>query len=167
MLLVEIDQNRFRNRGDIVLAVAQRRQHDLEHIQPVVQIFAQKFVLNSVFRNLVGGRNDANLYRQIDLSAQPADLAFFENAQQFGLRADRHVADLIQKHRSVVSLLEAADVTFERSREGALLVPEQLAFNQRFGQRGAVDGNKRPSRPRSSNDGARAPPVLFPFRFRL
>src|ERR1035441_9909886 len=49
VLLVEIDQNRFRNRGDIVLPVAQWRQEDVKDIQPVIQVLTQQFGFNGLF----------------------------------------------------------------------------------------------------------------------
>src|SRR5208283_926287 len=44
--------------------------------------------------------------------------------------------------------LEAANPPFRRARERAPLVPEDLAFHQRLGNRRTVDGHKRPARPR-------------------
>ena len=44
---------------------------------------------------------------------------------------------------------ETAGAAFRRARERALFVAEKLAFDQRFRQRGAVDGDKRPLPPRA------------------
>ena len=58
----------------------------------------------------------------------------------FTCAAERHVADLVEEEGAAVGLLEAAPVApLVRAGEGALLVAEQLALEERLGQRGAVD----------------------------
>ena len=44
-----------------------------------------------------------------------------------------HVADFVEKQRAAVALLELADAPPVGAGEGASLVAEQLAFQQRFG----------------------------------
>src|SRR5437879_2327865 len=65
-----------------------------------------------------------------------------ENAQQLCLRADRHLSDLIQQDGAFLSQLEAAGAPLERSGKRSLLVPEYLAFDQRFRDGRTVDGDK-------------------------
>ena len=57
-------------------------------------------------------------------------LALLQNAQQPRLRFQRHVADLVEKQRSAVGLLEASRRSRLGTGEGALLVAEQLALDQ-------------------------------------
>ena len=58
-------------------------------------------------------------------------------------RAGAHVADLVQEQGAAVALLELADAAPLGAGEGPLLVAEQLAFQQRLGDGGAVDGQER------------------------
>ena len=59
-----------------------------------------------------------------------------------------HVADFVQKHGAGVGLLEFAGLGDVGAGERALLVAEQLALHQIFGDRGAVDLDERPVRAR-------------------
>jgi len=52
--------------------------------------------------------------------------------------------DFIEKQGAVGSGFEASDTAFPGAGEGAFFVPEQFAFDQLFGNGGAVDGNKLP-----------------------
>ena len=52
-------------------------------------------------------------------------------AQQLGLQVQRQVVDLVEEERAAVRALEAADALAHRAGEGALLVAEQLALDQR------------------------------------
>ena len=56
--------------------------------------------------------------------------ALLQNAQQPGLRIHRHVADLVEKQRSALRLLEATGVTVDGAREGSFLMAEQLGLDQ-------------------------------------
>ena len=49
-----------------------------------------------------------------------------------------HVADFVEEQRAAVGLLEPADALLVGAGEGALLVSEQLRFEQVLLQRGAV-----------------------------
>ena len=66
-----------------------------------------------------------------------------QHAQQLDLRAGRHVADFIQENRAVIGLLEPADAPQFGAGERAAFVAEQFAFQQRFGNGGAIDGDER------------------------
>jgi hypothetical protein len=57
----------------------------------------------------------------------------------------RHVADFIEKQGSAFRLLEAADGASGGAGEGALLVTEQLAFDEISWNGGHVDGDEWPA----------------------
>src|SRR6185436_5637236 len=65
------------------------------------------------------------------------------DAQQLRLHRHRHLADLVEEDRAAVRELEAPGLLAGRSREGSLLVAEELALDQRLGQRRAVEGDER------------------------
>ena len=68
-----------------------------------------------------------------------------QRAQHLGLRLQAHVGDLVEEDRAAVGGLEAAAPIADRAGEGALHVAEQLALDQLFGDRGAVDLDERPA----------------------
>ncbi len=99
--------------------------------------------LDGLLGNFIGGRDHAHIHFEFRLAAQAAHLRILQNAQQLGLRRHRHFADFIEQQRAVLRHFEAAGAALRRAREGAFFVAEQLAFNQRFRQRRAVDGDER------------------------
>jgi len=75
---------------------------------------------------------------------EPLDLPFFEHPQQFDLRIGRQIADLVEKDGGSIRELEAPDLPIRRARERPFLPAEQLALEQGFRHRGAVDPHHRP-----------------------
>ena len=60
------------------------------------------------------------------------DLALLQRAQQLGLQLERQLADLVEEQRAAVRELEAARAALQRAGEGAALVAEELALDQRW-----------------------------------
>jgi hypothetical protein len=61
------------------------------------------------------------------------------NAEQRGLCARRQLTDLVEKQRTPRRAAHEAGLVARRAREGALHVTEELALDQRGGERTAVD----------------------------
>ena len=81
--------------------------------------------------------------------------------QQLRLQRRFHLGDLVQKDRAGIGLFELSDAGRRRARERALLVTEQLAFQELGRQRRAIDLHERPLLARRPlMDGARD--ELFP-----
>src|SRR5260221_4596682 len=80
------------------------------------------------------------------LATDALDPPLLEHAQEFGLQAERQLADLVEEQRAAVGHLEAAGFLLGGAGERALLVAEQLALDQRLGERRAVDRDARPLR---------------------
>jgi hypothetical protein len=66
-----------------------------------------------------------------------------QHAQEFDLQGRRQLANLIEKHSAAIGYFEPPFLLTERSGECSLLVPEQLAFQQRLCQRGAINCHER------------------------
>ena len=60
----------------------------------------------------------------------------------FGLRLKRHFADLVEEDGAAGGQFEQAAARIDGAGEGALLVSEQLAFEQGLGEGGDVDGDE-------------------------
>ena len=65
-----------------------------------------------------------------------------QHAHQLHLRAQSHVANFIEKDGAVIGLFEPPDPPRFRPSESAALVAEQFAFQQRFRNGRAVDGDE-------------------------
>jgi hypothetical protein len=88
--------------------------------------------------------NDAHIGFDRGAAADGGVFALLQHAQQAGLRLHRHVADLVEEQGAAFGLLEAARIAGVGAREGALLVAEQLGFDELARDRRHVDGDERP-----------------------
>jgi hypothetical protein len=66
-------------------------------------------------------------------------VALLQHPQELCLHLRRHVADLVQEQGPAVRPLELTPPQLRGSRERTRLVPEEFAFDQAFGNRGAVE----------------------------
>ena len=89
------------------------------------------------------GRDQPHVGADGLIAADALERLLLEQPEDLGLEGQRHVADLVEKKGSPVALLELADAAPVGSGEGALLVPEQLAFQQILGDGGAIQRQER------------------------
>jgi hypothetical protein len=116
--------------ADVFAARAQRRQFDADHVEAVEQVLAELAALHAVLEILVRGRDDAHVDLDRRLATDAVELALGEHAQQSRLQRRRHVADFVEEQRAAIGLFEAAAPQLVRACERALLVAEQLGFEQ-------------------------------------
>src|SRR5436853_580329 len=100
--------------------LAQRRQHDGDHVEPVVQVFAEPSLAHVALEVLVGGGDDADVDVDPLGAAHPHDLPLLQRAQQLHLQVALQVADLVEEERRARRLLEEADLAHLGAGEGAL-----------------------------------------------
>ena len=66
---------------NVLLVLAQGRQRDLHHLQPVVEILAETPGVDLGQEVAIGGGNDAHIHRQQLRAAHRSDLEVFKRAQ--------------------------------------------------------------------------------------
>ena len=76
------------------------------------------------------------------MAAHLGDLALFHGPEQLGLDLEADVADFVKEQGAVLGQFEFADLVGVGPGEGALDVPEELAFEQGLHQGAAVHGDK-------------------------
>src|SRR6185436_13817314 len=139
----ELDDEESRQRRNVGRTIAQRRNHDREDRQSEIQILA---VLPRGDRGLqvpVRGGDHAHVDVQRRRAADALEGLFFEGAEDLRLQRQRQIADLVEEQRPAVGELELPGLPLRRAGERALLVAEELRFKERFGDRRAVDRDKR------------------------
>ena len=96
----------------------------------------------------MGGRHDPH----VDLNALGAphslECAALQDAEQLGLQARGNIADFIEQQGPAVGHLEPADLPPFRAGERSFFVTEELAFQQRVVQDGAVESDEGAGPPR-------------------
>ena len=114
---------------DVLAALAQRRDHERNHVEPIEQILAKTTGLDLMLQALIGGRDDAHIHSHGHGCADRLETLFFENAQHLGLRLEGHVADFIQKQCSAISQLELSFLGVRGAGERAFGVAEEFTFD--------------------------------------
>ena len=92
-----------------------------------------------LFQVFVGGGNNPDVHRDGPVVAHSLDNFFLEDPKQFHLSGKRQVADLVQKDVPPVGCFKSPFPIPVCSGVGAPHVAEELALQQGFGQRRAVD----------------------------
>src|SRR5262245_36898018 len=129
---------------EVVLALAQRRQRDLDHVEPVVEVFAEARRRDFLLEASVGRRDDAHVGPLVLRASDPPERLLLDHAQQLDLERERDVADLVEEQRALVGELEEALLVVERPGERAAHVAEELRLEQGLRDRRAVHDDERP-----------------------
>ena len=89
--------------------------------------------------------DDADVHDPQGVVADAAELVALEHAQQLHLGRGGHVADLVEEERAAVGALDQALAVGRGAGEGPAHVAEQLALDQRLGQRAQLTATKGPA----------------------
>src|SRR5262245_28783141 len=139
MVLYEVgDQQR-----DVFGTLAQWRDADGEDVEAIVEVGAELIVRDHLSEVAVRRGDQAHVRPHGARAAQSLELLLLQHPQQFRLYLKRNVADLIKEESPLVRHLEASDSPLDGSRESALLMAEQFAFQQAARDRGAVELHQR------------------------
>src|SRR5689334_2992503 len=91
----------------------------------------------------VGGRDDAHVHFDRRRAAHALEFLLLEDAQQLGLQVEAHLGDFVEEKRTAFRDYEGDFDALDRAGERALLVAEQRALDESFGERGAIQLNER------------------------
>ncbi len=136
-------QEMRRQQRNIFAAFAQRRQMNLNGVEPEQQILAKAPALHFLIQVGVGRRDHAHIHALGFGRSHALHFAYLQHAQHFGLEIQGHVGDFIQEQRAAVGQFEAAHAIGLGVGESAFDVPEQLAFKNALGQAARVDCDHR------------------------
>ena len=123
------------------------RKHDRDDVEPIEQVFAKCAVANGATEVAMRGRDDADIHLDLLRRADRTDGTALEHVEQLRLQRRRHLADLVEEQGATVGLGEEAGAIGRRARERTFDVSKELALEELFRQRGAVEGNERSTRP--------------------
>src|SRR5215218_1677 len=129
---------RARERLELVATLAQRRQGEGEHLEPVVEIRAESSLLDALRERLVGGGENARVAPQLGGAAEATEGPLLEHLEQLRLHLGDDLADLVEEEGAAPGDLEQPALGLLRVGEGAALVPEQLTLEEGGAERRAV-----------------------------
>ncbi len=93
------------------------------------------------------GADHAHIDRDLGPSPEPLDHSFLEKAEQLCLQGQGEIPNFIQKKGTPLSIFDASDRLFGGTGKRTFFVSEQFAFQQIFGDGGAVDSHQALFRP--------------------
>ncbi len=128
--------------GNVFGMLAKRRQSDGKHAQPIVQIRAKLSCGNPGLEMTMRRSDDADVDLSRARGAHALELPVLQDTQQFRLKLQREVADLVQEDRPAVCQFEPALPIGRRAGKCTALVTEELAFDECRRERGAVDAHE-------------------------
>ena len=96
----------IRDQGNVLAAIAQRRQRDRDHVDPVEEILAEPPFGDEPGEILIGGGDHPDVGLQLLEAADAAEAPLLQHAEQLHLHHGAHLADLIQEDRPALGDLE-------------------------------------------------------------
>lgn len=129
-LFIEPIEEMLGNQGDVTSSLTERRQMDIDHIEPVEEVLTKAALLNFRGQIPVGCGDDPDIDMDQFLSTDAADDTFLNDPEQFLLQSRRGVADFIQKYRATVGQFKEAGAIFCSSRVGTFDTAEQFGFEK-------------------------------------
>lgn len=124
--------------GEVFHAFSEGWEVEFDHGEPVVKIFAEIAGGHHRFQISVGGGDDAegDFFRGVGTDG--FDFLLLDGAEEFGLHGEGEVAEFIEEEGAAVGGFEDAFFVVCGAGEGAFEVAEHFAFEERFGDGGAV-----------------------------
>jgi hypothetical protein len=139
----DVPEKRLAEREHVGSSFAKRRNADVKHLQPVVQVLTEVAAFNCFLQVTVRRGHDADIRFLQPSPAKPLELALLQDAQKLGLRRQTHLADLVQEQHATRRELDLPGLRLLRARERAPFMPKELRLEQLFGQGGAVERDER------------------------
>src|SRR3546814_5421369 len=99
--------------GNVVGALAQRRQPDRHDVEAIEQILAEGALTDELAQVAVRRGDDPHVRLDRRAAADGGVLALLQHTQQPRLGLERHVADLVEKQRAALGLLRSEEHTSE------------------------------------------------------
>src|SRR5258707_6796670 len=127
---------------DIFSSLPKRRQMNPDNIQSIEEVLAKVLLGDLMLQSLVRRGNNSDVRFDRGVSADPRKFSLLEDSQYFALDCQWHISNFIQEKRTPVTLFESADSLGRSSSERTLFMTEQLAFQQIFRNRRAINRYK-------------------------
>ncbi len=116
---------------------------DGNDVEAEEEVLAEFLALDAFFEMAVGGGDDADIHLDGAVAADAFEFALLQHAQQLGLDLRGNFADFVEQDGAVVGEFKAAFAFGDRAGERAFFVAEEFAFDEVFGNGGAIELDER------------------------
>ena len=124
-----LSQKKVGQSHDLVLPFPQRRNSQGDHVQAIIQIFAEPAFGYGLLQIAMRRRDHAHINRDRLFAAEPLKLLILEHLQQLRLQLEIHVADFVQQDGAAVGQFKHTGLFLKCARKRSALVAEQLALH--------------------------------------
>ena len=131
----------FGEQADVFRTLAKGRELDANNVESVKKILTEASFGDFLFEIFVCGRDDADIRPNDLIATDPREFTVLEDAQNFRLELNGHVADFIKEKGTAIALFEPSCALGYRSSERALFVSKKFAFKELFRDGRAVDSD--------------------------
>src|SRR5665213_2744698 len=122
-----------------VFATLPKRWHtQRKDVEAVIQVGPKFVFVHHGLEVPVRGSHEADIRPDRACAAHSLEFLVLNGTQQFRLKFEWQLANLIKKQRTLVRQLEPSDLLRNRAREGALFMAEELTLQKAGGNRRAV-----------------------------
>src|SRR3989442_655148 len=137
----------LRELDDVAFARAQRRQHEHDGREPMVELAAESAGAHRGGQIKAGSCDDPHVDRLAACAPESAYLARLDGRQQLDLQGVGKLADLVEEECALMRGLNQPLLGNPGVGEGPTLEPEQLRLEQCLGNGGTVDVDERAGGP--------------------
>ena len=142
LVAVDLFQQEVDQKGEVALAISQRRELDHGHGQAIEEVWPEAPGDGVVTEGSIRRRDDAGIDLHRGRRSNRHDLSLLQRAQQLDLHGQWELADLVEEQGAARRKLEVAFAILERPSEGALSVAKELRLGEVSRNRAAVHGDE-------------------------
>src|SRR5271168_2575065 len=142
-------QHQLGERKDVLGSLAERRQSECDHVEAIVEIFAETSGRDFTLEISIGRDDDANINSERAIAPVSLKASVLNETKKFYLQRRRQLGNFVEQHRTAVARFETAGLVVDRSGERPANMTEQLVFEHVLRQRRAIDHHERPAAPRT------------------
>src|SRR5467141_3474541 len=125
------------------MTFTQGRNTDRKHVQPIVKITPELSLRHHLFQIAVSCRHQSYVNAFGPPATNPLVRALLQGAQEFGLEFKWHITHFVEEQSTAVRQLKPAQLLHVRAGESPALMSEEFTLEQRTGNRGTVEREKR------------------------
>ena len=118
---------------DVHLSFSQAGNLNRKYIDAVEQVCPKGTLVDPCLNVLVRRTDKAEINFDLVITTHPLHRPVFQDAQQFGLKRQRHIPDLVEKQGASMGKLDTALARLVCAGKGAFLMAEDLGF-KKFGR---------------------------------
>src|SRR6267142_679086 len=95
--LAELLEKVVGKQGDVADPLPERRQRNVEHLQPVKQIFPKRPAMDRFAQIAIAGRDDPHVGVLGPRAAEAPKFALLQESEKLRLCPERHIADFVEE----------------------------------------------------------------------